>query len=208
VEGNRDETLRFRQELERLADFIRREHDGPVTLGGYSMGGRLALGIALQHPDLVHRLVLISSRRGLDDEVERVSRRASDEQWARLAETHGLDHFLEKWWTAPLFSTLERVPPAQLAVERAHRATLSVSGVAWALRHLGLGNQPSYAGEISALAAPTTLLVGALDTKFHALNAELARQLPRARLLVVKDRGHSLPLEAPEAVGRAIAEED
>ncbi|MGC4063074.1 MAG: alpha/beta fold hydrolase [Polyangiaceae bacterium] len=194
--------------FERLAGIIRDEQNGPVTLGGYSMGGRLALGLALRHPELTRRLVLVSARRGLDDEHERAARRDSDERWAQLVETNGMDHFLKRWWEAPLFSSLGQVPKERLDAERFRRMSLSAAGVAWALRHLGLGCQPSYAREISGFQVPTTLIVGERDTKFHALNTELARQLPRARLLVVKDRGHSLPLEAPEAVGRAIAEED
>jgi 2-succinyl-6-hydroxy-2,4-cyclohexadiene-1-carboxylate synthase len=204
TDPNRD----FLNEIERISALIHQVHGEPVTLGGYSMGGRLALGLALRHPEQVCRLVLISSRRGLDTEEERLARRASDERWARLAESLGLEEFLDRWWEAPLFASLKAVPEERLSVERANRSGLSPDGIIWALRRLGLGRQPSYAQEIASLQPPATLIVGGLDDKFRALNEELARQLPRARLLVVKDHGHSLPLEAPEAVGRAIAEED
>src|SRR5512147_2947001 len=55
----------FGDEVARLTALIRSSTLAPVDLVGYSMGGRLALGIAATQRDLVRRLILISSRRGL-----------------------------------------------------------------------------------------------------------------------------------------------
>src|SRR5688572_5941069 len=52
--------------------------DGYV-LGGYSMGGRIALHAALAMPDRVGRLVLVGASPGIADPAERVERRAQDE---------------------------------------------------------------------------------------------------------------------------------
>ena len=47
-------------------------------LCGYSMGGRLALHVALAAPERVGRLVLVSTTAGIEDAAERASRRGSD----------------------------------------------------------------------------------------------------------------------------------
>lgn len=43
-----------------VADFVRTTYDGtPVHLVGHSMGGKVAMVLALRHPDLVDRLVVV-----------------------------------------------------------------------------------------------------------------------------------------------------
>src|SRR5262249_56409970 len=48
------------------------------TLGGYSLGGRVALHVALAAPERVRRLLLLSTSAGIEDGLERARRRASD----------------------------------------------------------------------------------------------------------------------------------
>jgi 2-succinyl-6-hydroxy-2,4-cyclohexadiene-1-carboxylate synthase len=197
----------FKAELARLAGAIKSTFSEPVEVVGYSMGGRLALGLTVEYPALVRRLVLVSSRRGLDHSTEREERRHADEGWARLLETQGVDRFLAQWWDSPLFSSLRRLEPARLKEERERRCRYSPAGLAWALRHLGLGSQPSYAIDTQRLAVPVTLVVGELDEKFLTLGRNLVEQLPKAHLVVVKGHGHHLLLETPEAIVQAILEE-
>ena len=55
----------------------------PFELAGYSMGGRLALHVALALPDRVRRLVLIGASPGIADAGERDERRAADDAAGR-----------------------------------------------------------------------------------------------------------------------------
>jgi 2-succinyl-6-hydroxy-2,4-cyclohexadiene-1-carboxylate synthase len=48
------------------------------TLCGYSLGGRVALHVALAAPARVSRLVLVSTSAGIEDATERAKRRAAD----------------------------------------------------------------------------------------------------------------------------------
>ena len=59
----------------------------PLTLCGYSLGGRIALHAALAAPERVARLVLVATTAGIDDPGERAARRASDEELAVFADT-------------------------------------------------------------------------------------------------------------------------
>src|SRR5690606_13664825 len=60
---------------------------------GYSMGGRLALHLALAAPTRVERLILESATYGIVDPAERAARRASDNELAEWIEAHGVDAF-------------------------------------------------------------------------------------------------------------------
>jgi 2-succinyl-6-hydroxy-2,4-cyclohexadiene-1-carboxylate synthase len=171
------------------------------------MGGRLALGIAVAYPELVRSLILVSARRGLDSEREREDRRNNDERWARLLETRGLPEFLRQWDEQPLFASKLRLPSDLLRRDHERRLALDPLGLAWSLRHLGLGCQPSYEHEVEALRIPVTLITGGLDGKFRDLSDALAAKLPNARRVVVEGQGHALLLEAPTAIGQAIIEE-
>src|SRR3954452_18541337 len=68
------------------AGYVRALADGPCTLCGYSMGGRIALFTALALPGFVQRLVLIVASPGLADPAERERRRAADEALAARIE--------------------------------------------------------------------------------------------------------------------------
>src|ERR1700678_3707912 len=48
------------------------------VLAGYSLGGRVALHVALAAPERVARLVLVSSTAGIEDEQQRAERRGAD----------------------------------------------------------------------------------------------------------------------------------
>jgi 2-succinyl-6-hydroxy-2,4-cyclohexadiene-1-carboxylate synthase len=198
----------FQQEVARLADEIARVARGPVDLVGYSMGGRLALGICVARRDLIRRLMLVSSRRGLDSSEEREKRRAADESWACLAEHVGTEAFLERWWAQPLFRSLSKLPASTLQTELGHRLRHHSAGLAAALRQLSLSQQPSYSSEVRTLDLPIVVLAGALDQKFVALGKHLAAELPQGRCVVVEDAGHHLLLEAPIRVAQLIDEVD
>src|SRR5207244_5173075 len=88
---------------------------GPARYVGYSMGGRLCLRLALDRPEVVQRLVLVSASPGIQDDGERAARRDADERLARQIERDGADVFLERWIAQPLFATLPR------RIARAHR---------------------------------------------------------------------------------------
>lgn len=197
----------FLGEVQRLASDLVGDGAEPVDLVGYSMGGRLALGLAITHPELVKSLVLLSSRRGLDSPEEREQRRQTDASWANLIEQDGLNAFFERWWCQPIFRSLSRLSSERLERELTQRRLHQPAGLAAALRRWGLGSQPSYAAEIRALRVPVTLVAGELDEKFVGLSRELAAELPKARCLVVEGAGHHLPLEAPARIARIILEE-
>src|SRR3954447_9013758 len=68
-----------------------------AVYAGYSMGGRLCLRLALDHPELVKALVLVSASPGLTDPDARRERVTADEALAQMVERDGVDVFLRYW---------------------------------------------------------------------------------------------------------------
>jgi 2-succinyl-6-hydroxy-2,4-cyclohexadiene-1-carboxylate synthase len=165
--------------LERLLDA------GPTILGGYSMGARLALALALRRPWRVVRLVLESGSAGIEDDRERAARRSGDEELAQLLEREGVAAFLRVWEANPI---LAGQPHEALRPERMRH---TAAGLASALRHLGQGAQPSLWHELPLLRVPVLLVAGALDAKYVALARRMQALLPRAELHLVEGAGHA-----------------
>ncbi len=183
--------------LAALVHELRARDLGAVSVLGYSMGARLALGLAIGWPALVSRLVLISGSPGLETEAERAERRRADEDLARNLEHLGVERFLTEWEAAPLFAGLRALPAARQAVLRARR-TRDADRMAAALRRLGLGAQPSYWERLAELPMPTLLLTGAQDAKFTALARAMALRIPGAETVALAGCAHAPHLEAPE----------
>jgi 2-succinyl-6-hydroxy-2,4-cyclohexadiene-1-carboxylate synthase len=166
---------------------------------GYSMGGRLALGAAVLHPQRVAALVLEGASPGLRTARERAERRAADEQLAAALERDGLQAFVAHWLAQPLFATQRALGPERLEAERRRRLRCSAPSLAACLRGLGSGAQPPLWEALGKVHAPALLLAGALDPKFCALARAMASQLTDARVCELPGCGHAAHLENPGA---------
>lgn len=166
---------------------------GRATYVGYSMGGRLALHLALARPELVERLVLIGATGGIDDPDERAARRTADEALADHLVDVGVPAFLDEWLAQPLFAGLT---PASAC--RDERLANTPEGLASSLRLAGTGTQEPLWERLGAIEVPVLLLAGVDDAKFSAVAGRLARSIgPNATVALVPRAGHSAQLESP-----------
>lgn len=170
------------------------------VLGGYSLGGRVALQVALAAPGRVRRLVLVSSTAGIEDPAERARRRHFDERLAQELEDGPFEDFIERWRAQPLFAA---DPPEVGALAREDQRRNRPAALAAVLRGVGTGEMDPLWGRLPELRMPVTVLVGDRDAKFIALGERMVELLPDAELIFASG-GHGLPLENPEAVARAI----
>lgn len=174
------------------------------VLGGYSMGGRIALDLALHASarGRVERLLLVGASPGLASAGERAARRTADAALADQLEREGIGPFAHRWAAQPLFADQ---PPAVAAAAHTERLSQSPAGLAAALRGLGTGVMEPLWERLPELTIPVTLVVGEHDAKFRAIAERMATALPDATLHVVPGVGHAVQLEAPEAVAALLA---
>jgi 2-succinyl-6-hydroxy-2,4-cyclohexadiene-1-carboxylate synthase len=176
---------------------------GQAVYVGYSMGGRLCLELALERPDLVDALVLVSASPGIADERERALRRAADDALALDVERDGVDAFLERWLAQPLFASLAR----EVAGLDERRRGNSVERITHQLRALGQGVQPSRWDRLAKLEMPVLLVTGAFDRRYRDIAAAMATRIgPNAETVIVPNAGHAVLLEQPGALAALLAE--
>jgi 2-succinyl-6-hydroxy-2,4-cyclohexadiene-1-carboxylate synthase len=188
-----------RADLSQTTELIASSIDQSIVIG-YSLGGRVALHLALRHPELVERLVIIGATGGLDSEEERKQRRAADELLADHLEDIGVDAFLDEWLSQPMFSSLS----AEQSF-RELRATNSAAGLASSLRLSGTGTQESLWDRLGELTMPVLIIAGANDEKFTHLGHRLVESIgTNASIEIIDNAGHSAQLENPAGTAAAI----
>ncbi|MEZ4386991.1 MAG: alpha/beta fold hydrolase [Candidatus Krumholzibacteriia bacterium] len=178
----------------------------PVHLLGYSLGGRLALALALAEActGKVASLTVLGASCGLASHDERRARAAADGELAAALERDGLAPFLDRWYRQPLFAPACRTYGHAALV--ASRGQGQAGPLAAALRASGTGAMPNLRPGLGCLRIPVLALAGTLDPKFCALGQEIAAGAPRGQLRTVDGAGHALLLEAPGTCARLWTE--
>jgi len=171
----------------------------PFALGGYSMGGRVALHFALRHRERLTSLVLLSATLGIRDDNERAARRDRDNALADRVELIGAQAFLEEWLAQPMFVTLPDDP-----LERGARSG-DTRGLANSLRYAGTGTQAWLGGRATSLAVPALIVAGVNDPKFVGEARLLNETLENATTSLVHNAGHAAHLERPDDVAALVA---
>ena len=194
----------FEAEVDRLGAVVQAEVPVPRVVVGYSLGGRLALGLLVRHPDLFLGAALIGANPGIGGEDARAARRRDDDRWARLIEEEGLAVFDNEWSALPLFASQYDLDTGRLAEQRRTRLSHDPAALGAAMRALGLGAMPDYRRALRDVVCRVELIVGGLDTKFESLARQMAETLPNAAVHVVEGAGHNVPLEAPAELVRLL----
>ncbi len=175
------------------------EVGGAATYIGYSMGGRMALHLALDQPERVRGLVLIGATAGIEDLDERRRRLDADHRLADELVELGLPAFIDRWLASPLFASL---PPE--SAFRAERLENRPEGLAASLRAAGTGSQASLWARLARLEMPILLIAGRDDRKFSALARRMAAGIGDNATLATARGGHAVHLESPAAVASRI----
>jgi 2-succinyl-6-hydroxy-2,4-cyclohexadiene-1-carboxylate synthase len=194
-------TRSFDEEVERLAALA----PTATQLFGYSLGGRLALGLVARYPNRFERVVVVSAHPGLRRESERALRRARDQRWIRLLRERGIAAFTDAWERQTLWRT-QRALPAWIQAERHRTRCLhSAEGLARSLESVGLGVMPDLRPQLARSHCLIDILAGSEDKKFLLLAEELRRLMPGAGLGVAEHAGHDLVLERPRFCSAYLA---
>jgi len=164
---------------------------------GYSLGGRVAIQLALDHPTRLRRLVLVSSTAGLRDAQERERRMRHDLAFAEVLEEDGIGPFVAWWEANPALKPARALPRALIEQVRCRRLNQDPHGLAGVLRHLGTGGMTDLWPRLGELKLPVLLIAGEADSRYVTVMKAMAAQIPGAQLELVPGCGHAVHREAP-----------
>ena len=190
-----------------VIDLIEAEGLAPVVLVGASMGGEIALDVALARPDLVAGLVLIGSGHplmGWTEERKRYSSREED-----LAAAGDVDAIVElnlRFWVDGPDRTHDEVDAAMRAfVGDMQRDALVMQLARPDVEGVALVPEP--AERLGEIAVPTLAVVGELDIpEMREGAARLAADIPGASAATVAGASHLPSLERPEEFDALVLE--
>jgi 2-succinyl-6-hydroxy-2,4-cyclohexadiene-1-carboxylate synthase len=189
-----------------IAVFLQELASGSSVLGGYSMGGRVALHIALHSPASVRALVLVGVSPGIADVTERAARREADRQLASQIREKGITWFADYWPNLPLFESQKHLPSDIQAQLRRQRLSCDAEGLAYALENFGTGTQEDLRARLKEITCPVLLLAGQRDSKFCEIHREVVPLFgsPHVLRVEIPDAGHAAHIERPRDVAHAI----
>ena len=165
---------------------------GPVTLIGYSMGGRVALRFALRFPERMRALVLIGAHPGLVDPVQRSERMARDFALAGRIEANGVDWFCDYWAEQPIIRSQKTIPAhIREPMEQRKRQ----NRLAGSLRGFGQGAVDPVWDRLGELHMPALVISGMADERYTGIAARMVSAMPDATHRVIPNAGHCAHLE-------------
>lgn len=173
----------------------------PLLLYGYSMGGRLALQLALARPRLFDGLLLESATPGEPQPQRRQERQLLDEKRARRIEDD-FETFLEEWERLPLFAA-GRPGPLRDRYREMMRSQ-NPARLAASLRGFGTGVMPPLNSRLHELHMPVLLLSGEEDRKFCTIHRQMESLIPDATLSILPGAAHRPHLDSPDELIRRI----
>ena len=187
-----------------LAALLAARDAAPAHVVGYSLGARVALRLAVAHPEVVDRLVLESPSAGPADRG-RASRPPGRRRGARRTHRGRRHRALRRRVGAqPVFAGATSPDPDRVARVREMRLGNDPAGLAASLRHAGQGAMEPLFDRLPTIAVPTLVIAGELDAIGRPRAERVAAVIPGARLAVVDGAGHTPHDERPEAFRRLV----
>ena len=167
----------------------------PVAVAGHSMGSLIALGLAVDRPDLVTRAALLCPVHLRSPEARTaVLTRAEEIAVGRC----GIDRPLSRWFGDETSRLRTKVAGWLRSVPQA--------GYAAAYRAFATGDT-AYADRIGSIACPLLVLTADGDANSNAaMTREMAGLAREGQAIVIEGHRHMVPLTAPDAVNAALAQ--
>ena len=177
--------------------FIKQKNLGPVVLAGHSFGGVVAQQLAIDHPQLVKALVIVSSdpafknNPGLPEFVAEINK-LSDPVSHEFA-----DGFQKSTEYRPVDPAFHKMAVAE---------SLKVPAQVW--KQIAEGFMSiDYTDKLHSITKPTLIIWGDKDgVALLAGQKILSTNIRNSRLLVYNDTGHALHWELPERFAKDLSD--
>ncbi|MDQ0315566.1 alpha/beta fold hydrolase [Amorphus orientalis] len=185
--------------MEAIVDQILANAPSYFALAGLSMGGYLAMELALRAPDRIERLALLNTKIRPDTPDERANREALIE----LAEAEGMEAVADR--LMPRLLHPDRLADPDL-VDRVRRMAVDTGADVFVAQERALLTREDISGRAGEIRMPTMVLVGDADQLTPPeMGQEIDAALPNSNLVTIEACGHLSSLERPTEVAQALA---
>lgn len=174
-----------------LARLLEKELGGrPAVVAGISLGGWMAVRLALERPDLVSRLALIDAGGYRDQDWDTI------QSLVTVEDLEGVDRLYPALFV--------RVPWLMRVSRQGFLLAYTSPAVRGILAGLSEGDTFD-AADLERLRIPTSLIWGERDGLFTVETARaMTEALPHAHLEVLPDCGHAVHMECPDLLVQAL----
>ena len=195
--GNPDGSLR--QLGEDLVGLLDAHEIESARIAGFSLGGTIAMRVAIDHPDRVDKLVLVATS-------SRVGRSAAGWYRERLAMVKNEDSRLRETLdldTADVYAQAPNELEEGLLIRR--QSTADPRGYGNACAAMAALFEAPLDPELGQVKAPTLIVAADLDQHCPPKAAEIIHAgIPGSRVELIRGAGHAVPVERPGELAAAM----
>ena len=207
---SRPESATLHEQARIISEFIKKEKIEKPLIVGHSLGGAIALTLALEHKDKISGLALICPVTQMIDDIPDIFRFLNiSNKWFRLFLAYTLSSLIGILTREKSFKTAFSPEPVcdNFAIKGGGDFALSSNSFIKTSEDLtfAISSAPSVVGRENELKLPIGVLFGEddeiLDAKLHG---EKFSELTGAELKILPNKGHMLPLTEPEECAEFI----
>lgn len=192
-----------------LTAFIRRLNAGPVHLVGLSMGGRLAILAALEHPDLLRSLTVLEPP--LDNLLDEMPEtQPVRDEWrkgfAALRATAQAGEAIRA--TRLFFELANNQGPGALDTQPETFRQMVLDNAGTVPLALSAPRPPALSRATLGRVRSATLVVGGANSPRYLflINDVIVQCIPNSRLVVIPEAAHLMSYQNPAAFNKALLE--
>ena len=207
--GVPDEPAAYSQDIQ-VEDLYRLlKHLGiqQAHVGGLSMGGTLALGFVMAHPEMCRSIVVASAGAG-SDPGNRERLVASWDALSTAMVAEGMEKFADGYARGAERLQFLRKDPVGWAKFHAGLAAHSAQGSSLTFRGVQMKRPTIYQlqEKLQQIKAPALVMIGDEDTPCVDPAVFMKRNIPSCGLAVFPQSGHTINLEEPDLYNRTMSD--
>ena len=173
-----------------------------IHLVGLSLGGNVALEMAVRYPNKIQTLTLLDS--GLKGFTPDEAQIKAGAEVQSAYDQHGLEAAKKTWLGLPLFAAARQNPSLKTQLET---WVGDYSGWHWAQRVSPAIAIEDVSSRLAEITAKTLIVVGQHDVAyFQNVATYVEQQIKNSKRKVIENAGHMVNLEQPTLINQLLTE--